>query len=107
MIEALRQMGSASASTTSASAFLLCLPQAPACRPIKIDGILFATCPTTRQPVFVQAMVSVALGLGKSVVAEYVGTRNARPAAQVRRRSGAGYHLDRPVADHPALKGTR
>ena len=51
-------------------------------------------------------MVSVALGLGKSVVAEYV--EDGKTLALLRRFGidlVQGYHLDHPVADHPALQG--
>ncbi len=50
-------------------------------------------------------MVSVALGLGKSVVAEYV--EDARTLALLRNFGVdlvQGYHLDRPIANHPALQ---
>jgi diguanylate cyclase (GGDEF)-like protein len=73
---------------------------------IKIDGIFIrdlANDPDNQ--VFVQAMVSVALGLGKSVVAEYV--EDAKTLALLRKFGVdlvQGYHLDRPVANHPALK---
>jgi len=76
---------------------------------IKIDGIFIRD--LSNDPdnqVFVQAMVSVALGLGKSVVAEYV--EDGETLALLRKFGVdlvQGYHLDRPVADHPALKGTR
>ena len=73
---------------------------------IKIDGIFIRD--LSNDPdnqVFVQAMVSVALGLGKSVVAEYV---EDAPTLALLKRFGVdlvqGYHLDRPVADHPALQ---
>ena len=72
---------------------------------IKIDGIFIRN--LVNDPdnqLFVQAMVSVALGLGKSVVAEYV---EDAPTLALLRRFGVdlvqGYHLDRPVLDHPAL----
>ena len=74
---------------------------------IKIDGIFIRD--LSNDPdnqVFVQAMVSVALGLGKSVVAEYVEDGST---LTLLRRFGVdlvqGYHLDRPIADHPALRG--
>jgi len=73
---------------------------------IKIDGIFIrdlANDPDNQ--VFVQAMVSVALGLGKSVVAEYV--EDARTLALLRNFGVdlvQGYHLDRPTANHPALQ---
>ena len=73
---------------------------------IKIDGMFIrdlANDPDNQ--VFVQAMVSVALGLGKSVVAEYV---EDGATLALLRRFGVdlvqGYHLDRPILDHPALK---
>jgi diguanylate cyclase (GGDEF)-like protein/PAS domain S-box-containing protein len=72
---------------------------------IKIDGIFIRDLPNDPEnQVFVQAMVSVALGLGKLVVAEYV--EDAATLALLRRFGVdlvQGYHLDRPVADHPAL----
>ena len=49
-------------------------------------------------------MVSVALGLGKSVLAEYV--EDGKTLALLRTYGidlVQGYFLDRPVADHPAL----
>ena len=74
---------------------------------IKIDGLFIRDLPNDpNNQVFVQAMVSVALGLGKSVVAEYV--EDAATLALLRRFGVdlvQGYHLDRPVADHPALQG--
>ena len=74
---------------------------------IKIDGIFIRDLPADPDnQVFVQAMVSVALGLGKSVVAEYV--EDSQTLALLRKFGVdlvQGYHLDRPVADHPALQG--
>ncbi|MFO7543652.1 MAG: EAL domain-containing protein [Thiobacillus sp.] len=72
---------------------------------IKIDGIFIRDLSSDPDnQVFVQAMVSVALGLGKSVVAEYVEDAKT---LDLLRRFGVdlvqGYHLDRPVANHPAL----
>jgi diguanylate cyclase (GGDEF)-like protein/PAS domain S-box-containing protein len=73
---------------------------------IKIDGLFIRDLPNDpNNQVFVQAMVSVALGLGKSVVAEYV---EDGPTLTLLRRFGVdlvqGYHLDQPAADHPALQ---
>ena len=75
---------------------------------IKIDGIFIRDLPSDADnQVFVQAMVSVALGLGKSVVAEYV---EDGPTLALLRQFGVdlvqGYFLDRPIPDHPALKVT-
>ena len=72
---------------------------------IKIDGIFIRDLPNDPDnQVFVQAMVSVALGLGKSVVAEYV--EDGKTLALLRNFGVdlvQGYFLDRPVARHPAL----
>ncbi|OYW66082.1 MAG: sensor domain-containing diguanylate cyclase [Hydrogenophilales bacterium 16-64-46] len=72
---------------------------------IKIDGIFIRDLPSDPDnQVFVQAMVSVALGLGKSVLAEYV--EDGKTLALLRTYGidlVQGYFLDRPVADHPAL----
>lgn len=72
---------------------------------IKIDGIFIHDLPSDPDnQVFVQAMVSVALGLGKMVVAEYV---EDEPTLALLKKFGVdlvqGYHLDRPTRDHPAL----
>ncbi len=73
---------------------------------IKIDGVFIRNlADDPANQVFVQAMVSVALGLGKSVLAEYV--EDSRTLALLRQFGVdlvQGYHLDRPVADHPALQ---
>ena len=72
---------------------------------IKIDGMFIRD--LSNDPdnqVFVQAMVSVALGLGKSVVAEYV--EDGKTLALLRQFGVdlvQGYHLDRPTRHHPAL----
>ncbi len=72
---------------------------------IKIDGIFIRDLPNDPDnQVFVQAMVSVALGLGKSVLAEYV--EDGKTLALLQSYGidlVQGYFLDRPVADHPAL----
>ncbi len=74
---------------------------------IKIDGVFIRNlADDPANQVFVQAMVSVALGLGKSVLAEYV--EDGRTLALLRQFGVdlvQGYHLDRPVADHRALRG--
>lgn len=74
---------------------------------IKIDGIFIRDLANDADnQVFVRAMVSVARGLGKSVVAEYV--EDGRTLALLRAFGVdlvQGYHLDQPAADHPALRG--
>jgi EAL domain-containing protein (putative c-di-GMP-specific phosphodiesterase class I) len=76
---------------------------------IKIDGIFIRD--LSNDPdnqVFVQAMVSVALGLGKSVVAEYV--EDGKTLALLRQFGVdlvQGYFLDRPTANHPALQSKK
>lgn len=76
---------------------------------IKIDGVFIRDLPNNPDnQIFVQAMVGVALGLGKSVVAEYV--EDAQTLTLLRRFGVdlvQGYHLDRPSPDHPALGQTR
>jgi diguanylate cyclase (GGDEF)-like protein/PAS domain S-box-containing protein len=72
---------------------------------IKIDGLFIRDLPNDPDnQVFVQAMVSVALGLGKSVVAEYV---EDGATLALLKKFGVdlvqGYYLDRPIPDHPAL----
>ncbi|MBU2641156.1 MAG: EAL domain-containing protein [Thiobacillus sp.] len=74
---------------------------------IKIDGMFIRDLISDPDnQVFVQAMVSVALGLGKSVVAEYVGDGKT---LSLLRQFGVdlvqGYYLDKPVRKHPALQG--
>ncbi len=73
---------------------------------IKIDGVFIRNlADDPANQVFVQAMVSVALGLGKSVLAEYV--EDNRTLALLRQFGVdlvQGYHLDRPIPDHPALR---
>lgn len=76
---------------------------------IKIDGLFIRDLVHDHDnQIFVQAMVSVALGLGKSVVAEYVEDGES---LVLLRKFGVdlvqGYHLDRPIADHPALQRRR
>ena len=74
---------------------------------IKIDGLFIRDLSSDADnQVFVRAMVSVARGLGKAVVAEYV--EDGRTLALLREFGVdlvQGYHLDQPVSDHPALLG--
>ncbi len=74
---------------------------------IKIDGIFIRDLSNDADnQVFVRAMVGVARGLGKAVVAEYV--EDGRTLALLREFGVdlvQGYHLDQPVPDHPALLG--
>ncbi len=76
---------------------------------IKIDGIFIRDLPNDPDnQVFVQAMVSVALGLGKSVIAEYV--EDGKTLALLRNYGVdlvQGYFLDRPVAQHPAISSAQ
>jgi diguanylate cyclase (GGDEF)-like protein/PAS domain S-box-containing protein len=72
---------------------------------IKIDGIFIRDLShDADNQVFVRAMVSVARGLGKAVVAEYV--EDGKTLALLREFGVdlvQGYYLDQPVPDHPAL----
>ncbi|HMM46698.1 MAG TPA: EAL domain-containing protein [Thiobacillaceae bacterium] len=73
---------------------------------IKIDGIFIRDLAhDADNQVFVRAMVDVARGLGKSVVAEYV--EDGRTLALLREFGVdlvQGYYLDQPSATHPALR---
>jgi EAL domain-containing protein (putative c-di-GMP-specific phosphodiesterase class I) len=73
---------------------------------IKLDGMFIRNLPHDHEnQVFVRGMVEVARGLGKTTVAECVedeATLNL--LARLGVDKAQGYHLDRPQADHPALK---
>jgi diguanylate cyclase (GGDEF)-like protein/PAS domain S-box-containing protein len=73
---------------------------------LKIDGLFIRDLPNNRDnQVFVKAMVDVARGLKKTTVAEYV--EDAATLDMIRRLGvtlAQGYYLDRPAAEHPALK---
>ncbi|MDO9387480.1 MAG: EAL domain-containing protein [Thiobacillus sp.] len=75
---------------------------------IKIDGLFIRDLSSDADnQVFVRAMVSVARGLGKAVVAEYV--EDGRTLALLHQFGVdlvQGHYLDQPVPDHPALLGT-
>ncbi len=74
---------------------------------IKLDGMFIRELPHDHDnQVFVRGMVEVARGLGKTTVAEFVedeATLNLLAVLGV--DLAQGYHLDRPQADHPALRG--
>ncbi len=73
---------------------------------IKLDGMFIRDLPHDHDnQVFVRGMVEVARGLGKRTVAEFVedeATLNL--LAELGVDMAQGYHLDRPQADHPALR---
>jgi EAL domain-containing protein (putative c-di-GMP-specific phosphodiesterase class I) len=73
---------------------------------IKIDGLFIHDLYNDiDNQIFVRAMVDVARGLGKTVVAEYV--EDARALALLQGFGVdlvQGYHMDRPRPDHPALE---
>ncbi|MDD5390581.1 MAG: EAL domain-containing protein [Gallionellaceae bacterium] len=73
---------------------------------IKLDGMFIRDLPRDHEnQVFVRGMVEVARGLGKRTVAEFVedeATLNLLVDLGV--DMAQGYHLDRPQADHPALR---
>ncbi len=55
--------------------------------------------------VFVRAIIEVARGMGKQTVAEFV--EDGRTLLMLREMGVdmvQGYHLDRPKAEHPALR---
>lgn len=107
MIEALRQLGCGVCLDDfgvgfASFAYLKHLPVDT----IKIDGIFIRNLANDADnQVFVRAMVGVARGLGKAVVAEYVEDGSS---LALLREFGVdlvqGYHLDQPAADHPALE---
>jgi diguanylate cyclase (GGDEF)-like protein len=72
---------------------------------IKIDGLFVRDLANNAEnQLFVRAMVSVARGLGKAVVAEYVeDSRTLDLLREYGVELVQGYYLDRPVANHPAL----
>ncbi|MCC5812163.1 MAG: EAL domain-containing protein [Ectothiorhodospiraceae bacterium] len=72
---------------------------------LKIDGMFIRDLPNNPDnQAFVKAMIDVASGLGKKVVAEFVEDAST---LDMLRELGVdlvqGYHLDRPVAKHPSL----
>ena len=74
---------------------------------IKIDGMFIRNLPHDHDnQVFVRAMVEVARGLGKIIIAESVEDEATLHLLQ---HLGAdklqGFHLDRPSSQHPALQG--
>lgn len=75
---------------------------------LKIDGLFIRDLPNDYDnQVFVKAIVDVARGMRKTVIAEYV--EDAETLAMLRGFGVdlvQGYHLDMPRADHPALSGT-
>ncbi len=73
---------------------------------LKIDGVFVRDLPKdTDSQIFVRGMVSMAHSMGKQTVAEFVENQET---LDMLRDFGVdmvqGYFLDRPQADHPALK---
>jgi diguanylate cyclase (GGDEF)-like protein len=73
---------------------------------IKLDGMFIRDLPHDHDnQVFVRGMVEVARGLGKRTVAEFVEDEATLVLlADLGVDLAQGYHLDRPQADHPALR---
>ena len=73
---------------------------------LKIDGMFIRDLPLERDnQVFVRAIIEVAHGMGKLAVAEFV--EDGKTLLMLREMGVdmvQGYHLDRPKADHPALR---
>ena len=73
---------------------------------LKIDGMFIRDLPLERDnQVFVRAIIEVAHGMGKQAVAEFV--EDGKTLLMLREMGVdmvQGYHLDRPKADHPALR---
>ncbi len=75
---------------------------------LKIDGLFIRDLHRhSDNQVFVQAIIKIARGLGKQVIAEYVESESV---LEMLKTFGVdlvqGYYLDRPVADHPGLENT-
>lgn len=73
---------------------------------LKVDGVFIQDLPNNYEnQVFVKAMVSIAQGLGKSLVAEYV---ESAETLQLLKSFGVqfaqGYHLDQPTEQSEMLK---
>ena len=73
---------------------------------LKIDGLFIRDLPDQRDnQAFVKAMIDVARGLDKSTVAEFVeNERTLQMLGHMGVDLAQGFHLDRPVAEHPALR---
>lgn len=73
---------------------------------LKIDGMFIRDLPLEiDNQVFVRAIIEVAHGMGKQTVAEFV--EDGRTLLMLREMGVdmvQGYHMDRPKADHPALR---
>lgn len=74
---------------------------------LKIDGLFIRDLPNDHDnQLFVKSIADVARGMGKVTVAEFV---EDEATLELLRRFGVdlvqGYFLDRPIADHPALRG--
>lgn len=73
---------------------------------LKIDGMFIRDLPLeTDNQVFVRAIIEVAHGMGKQTVAEFV--EDGRTLLMLREMGVdmvQGYHMDKPKADHPALR---
>ncbi|MEW9571552.1 putative bifunctional diguanylate cyclase/phosphodiesterase [Rhodanobacter sp. Si-c] len=73
---------------------------------LKIDGLFIRNLPRERDnQVFVRSIIEVARGMGQRTVAEFVEDEET---LLLLKEFGVdmvqGYHLDKPRADHPALK---
>ena len=73
---------------------------------LKIDGMFIRNLPHERDnQVFVRSIIDVARGMGQRTVAEFVEDEET---LQLLKEFGVdmvqGYHLDKPRADHPALR---
>lgn len=73
---------------------------------LKIDGMFIRNLPRDRDnQVFVRSIIEVARGMGQRTVAEFVEDAET---LRLLREFGVdmvqGYHLDKPQADHPALR---
>jgi diguanylate cyclase (GGDEF)-like protein len=74
---------------------------------LKIDGMFIRNLPNDRDnQVFVRSIVEVARGMGQQTVAEFVEDEaTLRLLQEFGVDMVQGYHLDKPRANHPALRG--
>lgn len=73
---------------------------------LKIDGLFIRNLPQDRDnQVFVRSIIEVARGMGRHTVAEFVEDEATLHMLQAMGVDMVqGYHLDRPQAEHPALR---
>ncbi|WP_374355570.1 EAL domain-containing protein [Chitinimonas sp.] len=76
---------------------------------LKIDGLFIRDLPNDHDSqVFVKGMAAIARDMGKQTVAEFVENEETlKMLVEFGVDMVQGYYLDKPMADHPALKASR